>query len=87
MKFCNRVNTHEGWWTRDKVRTDVFVYIECFYNVKRRYSTLGGISRNEFEEKVGIIQSGMRDLITAANKGITRTTINAKENRVLKSGR
>lgn len=38
--------------TRDDVRADVFDYIERFYNVRRRHSTLGGISPKEFEEKV-----------------------------------
>lgn len=40
--------------TRDDVRADVFDYIERFYNVRRRHSTLGGISPKEFEEKVGL---------------------------------
>jgi putative transposase len=27
--------------TRDEARADVFDYIECFYNPRRRHSTLG----------------------------------------------
>ena len=27
--------------TRHKVKADVFDYIECFYNPKRRHSTIG----------------------------------------------
>jgi len=37
--------------TRDAARADVFDYIERFYNVVRRHSTLGYISPVEFEQK------------------------------------
>lgn len=37
--------------TRDAARADVFDYIERFYNVVRRHSTLGYISPAEFEQK------------------------------------
>jgi putative transposase len=39
--------------TRDEARADVFDYIECFYNVKRRHSTIGYMSPMEFELKAG----------------------------------
>jgi putative transposase len=35
--------------TRDQAKADVFDYIECFYNPKRRHSTLGYLSPMEFE--------------------------------------
>ena len=35
--------------TRDTARADIFDYIEAFYNSRRRHSTLGQISPNEFE--------------------------------------
>ena len=35
--------------TRDEARADVFDYIECFYNPRRRHSTLGYVSPIEFE--------------------------------------
>lgn len=35
--------------TRDEARADVFDYIERFYNPRRRHSTLGQISPDEFE--------------------------------------
>jgi len=35
--------------TRDAARADVFNYIEVFYNVRRRHSTLGKVSAAEFE--------------------------------------
>ena len=35
--------------TRDAARADVFDYIECFYNPRRRHSTLGYVSPIEFE--------------------------------------
>ncbi len=33
---------------------DVFDYIERFYNPKRSHSTLGYLSPNDFETKVGL---------------------------------
>jgi putative transposase len=38
--------------TRDQAKADVFDYIECFYNVKRRHSTIGYLSPVEFEERM-----------------------------------
>ncbi len=40
--------------TRNDARVDVFDYIERFYNPKRRHSTLGYLSPNDFETKVGL---------------------------------
>ncbi len=37
--------------TRDEARADVFDYIECFYNRKRRHGTVGNISPVEFEKR------------------------------------
>ena len=37
--------------TRDDARADVFDYIERFYNPRRRHSTLGYLSPDEFEER------------------------------------
>lgn len=37
--------------TRDEARADVFDYIECFYNPKRRHGYLGNISPMEFEKR------------------------------------
>ncbi|HEY5253041.1 MAG TPA: IS3 family transposase [Acidobacteriaceae bacterium] len=39
--------------TRDQAKADVFDYIECFYNPKRRHSTIGYLSPVEFEMKAG----------------------------------
>jgi putative transposase len=39
-----------SWPTRQIVRTAVFEYIECFYNTRRRHSSLGHLSPTEFEE-------------------------------------
>ena len=35
--------------TRDEARRAIFDWLECFYNVKRRHSTLGYVSPSEFE--------------------------------------
>ena len=37
--------------TRDEARADVFEYIECFYNRKRRHGYLGNISPAAFEKQ------------------------------------
>ena len=40
--------------TRDEARADVFDYIECFYNPRRRHSTIGYMSPVEFEAMAGV---------------------------------
>src|SRR5689334_11575974 len=40
--------------SRDEARADVFDYIECFYNPKRRHSTIGYLSPMVFERQVGL---------------------------------
>ena len=40
--------------TRDQAKADVFDYIERFYNVKRRHSTIGYMSPMDFERKAGL---------------------------------
>jgi len=37
--------------SRNEAKSDVFDYIERFYNPKRRHSTLGGISPMQYEEQ------------------------------------
>ncbi len=37
--------------TRKQARAEVFDYIECFYNPKRRHSTIGHLSPITFEER------------------------------------
>ena len=39
--------------TRDEAKADVFDYIECFYNPKRRHLTIGYLSPVEFEMQAG----------------------------------
>lgn len=40
--------------TGDEVETDLFDYIERFYNPKRRHSPIGYLSPMEFEMKLGL---------------------------------
>jgi putative transposase len=44
----------KNYRTRDEARADVFDYIECFYNPKRRHSTIGYMSPVDFEAKAGL---------------------------------
>ena len=48
VKLARR-NTRKVYRTRDDARTDVFDYIERFYNPRRRHSTIGYLSPIEFE--------------------------------------
>ena len=40
------------WRTRDEARLAIFEYIECWYNQKRRHSSLGYLSPVQYEEKL-----------------------------------
>jgi putative transposase len=40
--------------TRDDAKADVFDYIECFYNPRRRHSTLGYLSPIDFEKQAAL---------------------------------
>jgi putative transposase len=42
---------HTTYRTRDQAKAGVFDYIECFYNPRRRHSTLGYLSPMEFERQ------------------------------------
>ena len=40
---------HRLYATRDEAKADVFDYVERFYNLRRRHSTIGYLSPVEFE--------------------------------------
>jgi putative transposase len=40
--------------TRDQAKADVIDYIECFYNPRRRHSTLGYLSPIDFEKQAAL---------------------------------
>ena len=50
-----RVN-RKYYLTRDEAKQDIFDYIECFYNRKRRHGYLGNISPAMFEERAKLQQ-------------------------------
>jgi putative transposase len=41
----------ERFHTREHARTRIFWYIECFYNPRRRHTSLGGISPTDYEQR------------------------------------
>jgi putative transposase len=43
--------SHKRYLTRADAKADVFDYIECFYNPRRRHSTIGYLSPVEFEKR------------------------------------
>ena len=45
--------------TRQDARTEIFAYLEGFYNRARRHSTLGYLSPVEFEERAAHSSSGV----------------------------
>jgi putative transposase len=42
-----------SWQTKAELRTEVFEYIETFFNRRRRHSTLGFLSPEQFENQTG----------------------------------
>jgi putative transposase len=55
-----------SWATRQELRSEVFEYIEGFYNPRRRHSTLGMLSPVEFEgQRAGLARASARKTSTA----------------------
>jgi len=51
-----------SWPTRQELTSEVFEYIEGFYNPRRRHSTLGMLSPADFEaEHAGLARAGARE--------------------------
>lgn len=48
--FKKRVIRKKIYSTRDEARTEIFNFIEMFYNPKKRHSHTGGVSPTKFEE-------------------------------------
>ena len=53
-----RVN-RRYYQTRNDAKQDIFDYIECFYNRKRRHGYLGNISPAAFEERAEMLQQAV----------------------------
>jgi putative transposase len=49
---ASRRTARKTYRIRDDAKTDVFDYIERFYNPRRRHSTIGYLSPVEFEEQM-----------------------------------
>ena len=45
--------------TRQEATTEIFEYLEGFYNRQRRHSTLGYLSPVQFEERTGLVTHGV----------------------------
>jgi len=43
----------ENYKTREEAKTSIVEYVECYYNRKRRHSTIGYITPIEFEINSG----------------------------------
>jgi len=43
---------HRDYQNRSNAKTDIFEYIEAFYNRKRRHSALGYLSPAEYEARL-----------------------------------
>jgi len=43
--------SHKEYSSIEQARTDIFKYIEMFYNSRRRHQSLEYLSPNEYEEK------------------------------------
>ena len=55
-----------SWPTRQELCSEVFEYIEGFYNPRRRHSTLGMLSPVEYEEQqAGLARTRARKISTA----------------------
>ena len=48
--FKKRVTRQKIYSTRDEAKTEIFNFIEMFYNPKKRHSHTGGVSPAKFEE-------------------------------------
>ena len=46
--------------THEQARTEIFAYLEGFYNRARRHSTLGYLSPVEFEQRANHSTSGVQ---------------------------
>lgn len=52
LELEDRTRSRKRYATRDEARADVFDYIECFYNPRRRHSVLDYLSPVQFEDKM-----------------------------------
>jgi transposase InsO family protein len=50
---------HQRFQTRQEAKTEIFEYLEGFYNRQRRHSTLGYLSPVEFEERTRLVTHGV----------------------------
>jgi transposase InsO family protein len=55
----NELVHHTVYHTRQEARTELFFYIEAFYNRRRRHSALGYVSPDAFEEAFHQIHLGL----------------------------
>ena len=50
---------HRRFQTRQEAKTEIFEYLEGFYNRRRRHSTLGYLSPAEFEQETQLVTEGV----------------------------
>ena len=65
-----------SWPTRRELRSEVFEYIEGFYNTRRRHSTLGMLSPAGFEEQHAGLARGRAENVNGMLKTLRVSNIN-----------
>ncbi len=55
-----------SWPSKAELRTEVFEYIEVFFNRRRRHSTLGFLSPAQFENQTDREIEKIRSVVTVA---------------------
>ena len=72
-----------SWPTRHELISEIFEFVEAFYNRQRRHSTLGMLSPVEFEEVLAArpFQTLADNIKSTTNYTLTAKALNCPDNR------